>query len=168
MTPAIFFVALSGALVSSLVPLVNAELLEAKAPDAAAQARAGQVVASVLDALATARALRQREQAVDNLDELTGSQPDGVKVVDAYVNIFGPSRLGELWQTWISWFADLATSGSTLSGELYLRSSRWDRSWICAALACTCLPPTASASRTRPPRAANSPPVPERTQRSTR
>src|SRR5215218_6571938 len=76
---------------------------------------------------------QQREQAVDNLDELTGSQPDGTKVVDAYVNIFGPTRLGELWQTWISWFADLATSGSTLSGELYLRSSRWDRSWICAA-----------------------------------
>ena len=41
------------------VVLVNAELLEAKAPDAACQARAGQVVASVLDALATARALRQ-------------------------------------------------------------------------------------------------------------
>jgi hypothetical protein len=76
---------------------------------------------------------QQREQAVDNLDELTGSQPDGVKVVDSYVNIFGPARLGELWQTWIAWFADLATSGSTLSGELYLRSSRWDRSWICAA-----------------------------------
>jgi len=76
---------------------------------------------------------QQREQAVDNLDQLTGSQPDGTKVVDAYVNIFGPTRLGELWQTWISWFADLATSGSTLSGELYLRSSRWDRSWICAA-----------------------------------
>jgi hypothetical protein len=42
------------------VVLVNAELLEAKAPDAAGQARAGQVVASVLDALATARALRTR------------------------------------------------------------------------------------------------------------
>jgi hypothetical protein len=42
------------------VVLVNAELLETKAPDAASQARAGQVVASVLDALATARALRQR------------------------------------------------------------------------------------------------------------
>jgi len=42
------------------VVLVNAELLEAKAPDAAAQARAGQVVASVLDALATARALRRQ------------------------------------------------------------------------------------------------------------
>ncbi|MDF2759798.1 MAG: conserved rane protein of unknown function [Thermomicrobiales bacterium] len=76
---------------------------------------------------------QQREQAVNNLYELTGAQPDGVKVVDAYVNIFGPTRLGELWQTWISWFAELATSGSTLSGELYLRSSRWDRSWISAA-----------------------------------
>jgi len=42
------------------VVLVNAELLEAKAPDAGAQARAGQVVASVLDALATARALRRQ------------------------------------------------------------------------------------------------------------
>jgi hypothetical protein len=76
---------------------------------------------------------QQREQAVNNLDELTGAQPDGVKVVDAYVNIFGPTRLGELWQAWFSWFADLTTSGSTLSGELYLRSSRWDRSWISAA-----------------------------------
>ena len=76
---------------------------------------------------------QQREQAVNNLDALTGSQPDGMTVVDAYVNIFGPSRLGELWQTWIGWFGDLATSGSTLSGELYLRSSRWDRSWISAA-----------------------------------
>src|SRR5215218_2523809 len=76
---------------------------------------------------------QQREQAVNNLDELTGAQPDGIKVVDAYVNIFGPTRLGELWQTWLSWFADLATSGSTLSVELYLRSSRWDRSWISAA-----------------------------------
>src|SRR3954470_1916478 len=61
---------------------------------------------------------QQREQAVSNLDELAGTQPDGVKVVDAYVNIFGPSRLGELWQSWIGWFADLTTSGSTLSGEL--------------------------------------------------
>src|ERR671911_263844 len=76
---------------------------------------------------------QQREQAVNNLDQLTGAHPDGIKVVDAYVNIFGPSRLGELWQTWLAWFADLATSGSTLSGELYLRSSRWDRSWISAA-----------------------------------
>ena len=76
---------------------------------------------------------QQREQAVSKLDELTGPQPDGIKVIESYVNIFGPARLGELWQTWIEWFADLATSGSTLSGELYLRSSRWDRSWISAA-----------------------------------
>jgi hypothetical protein len=76
---------------------------------------------------------QEREQAVDNLDEFAGSPPDGIKVVDAYDNTFGASRLGELWQTWIAWFANLATSGSTLSGELYLRSSRWDRSWICAA-----------------------------------
>jgi hypothetical protein len=38
--------------------LANAELLEAKAADENARARAAQVVASVLDAMATAREIR--------------------------------------------------------------------------------------------------------------
>lgn len=38
--------------------LSHAELLEAKSPDEANRARAGQVVASVLDALATAKEIR--------------------------------------------------------------------------------------------------------------
>lgn len=76
---------------------------------------------------------QQREQAVSSLDNLTGTPPDGVKVIDAYVKSFGPARLGALWQEWMGWFEDLGSAGSTLSGELYLRSSRWDRSWISAA-----------------------------------
>jgi hypothetical protein len=40
--------------------LANAELLEAKSADEMGRARASQVVASVLDAMATARELRQR------------------------------------------------------------------------------------------------------------
>lgn len=76
---------------------------------------------------------QQREQAVANLSHLTGPNPDGTKVLDAYVEVFGPGKLGDLWQTWFDWFVDLRTSGSTLSGELYLRSSRWDRSWITTA-----------------------------------
>lgn len=40
--------------------LAHAELLEAKATDDANRARAGQVVASVLDALGTAKSIRQR------------------------------------------------------------------------------------------------------------
>ena len=40
--------------------LANAELLEVKAGDEASRARAGQVVASVLDAMATAKDIRQR------------------------------------------------------------------------------------------------------------
>jgi hypothetical protein len=76
---------------------------------------------------------QQREQAVSNLDDLTGAPPDGIKVVDSYAELFGVTKLGDLWQTWLQWFNDLRSSGSTLSGELYLRSSRWDRSWICAA-----------------------------------
>ena len=40
--------------------LANAELLEAKASDEPGRARAGQVVSSVLDAMATAREIRLR------------------------------------------------------------------------------------------------------------
>jgi hypothetical protein len=40
--------------------LANAELLEAKAADAMSRARAAQVVASVLDAMTTAREIRLR------------------------------------------------------------------------------------------------------------
>jgi hypothetical protein len=76
---------------------------------------------------------QSREQAVSDLEELTGNPPDGVKVVEAYVETYGASEIGDLWQSWFNWFSDLGSSGSTLSGELYLRSSRWDRSWICAA-----------------------------------
>ena len=42
--------------------LANAELLELKARDETSRARAAQVVASVLEALATARTLRQHLQ----------------------------------------------------------------------------------------------------------
>ena len=40
------------------IVLANAELLESKATDPAARARASQIVASALDAMATARELR--------------------------------------------------------------------------------------------------------------
>ena len=40
--------------------LANAELLEVKAGDEASRARASQVVASVLDAMTTAKDIRQR------------------------------------------------------------------------------------------------------------
>ncbi|MFN8593234.1 MAG: hypothetical protein U0031_17390 [Thermomicrobiales bacterium] len=76
---------------------------------------------------------QQREQAVASLNNLTGQSPDGIKVIDAFIETFGVGKLGELWQTWIDWFGGLASARSTLSGELYLRSSRWDRSWISAA-----------------------------------
>ena len=42
--------------------LANAELLEAKSADEMARARAAQVVASVLDAIATAREIRLRSR----------------------------------------------------------------------------------------------------------
>ena len=43
--------------------LAHAELLESKATDDANRARAAQVVASVLEAMGTAKAIRQRTEA---------------------------------------------------------------------------------------------------------
>ncbi|MBA3450060.1 MAG: hypothetical protein H0T18_02470, partial [Chloroflexia bacterium] len=43
---------------------------------------------------------QQREQAVDGLVQLAGTQPDGVKVVVAFVESYGASKLGDLWQQW--------------------------------------------------------------------
>ena len=45
--------------------LAHAELLEAKAPDEAARARAAQVVSSVLDAMGTTRELRSATEPAD-------------------------------------------------------------------------------------------------------
>ena len=41
------------------IVLANAELLEVKAPDDVSRARAGQIVASALDAMGTTKAIRQ-------------------------------------------------------------------------------------------------------------
>jgi hypothetical protein len=43
--------------------LANAELLEAKAPDDKMRARASQIVASVLDAMSTAKEIRTRTRS---------------------------------------------------------------------------------------------------------
>ncbi|MCA9864353.1 MAG: hypothetical protein KC432_15075, partial [Thermomicrobiales bacterium] len=74
-----------------------------------------------------------RESAVTKLHNLAGPAPDGVSVVDTYVKTYGYENLGSLWETWQEWFQDLAHSGSTLAGELYMRSTRWDRSWVTTA-----------------------------------
>ncbi len=48
--------------------LANAELLQAKATDDATRARAAQVVGSVLEALTTAREIRGRLNATDDIN----------------------------------------------------------------------------------------------------
>jgi len=47
------------------IVLAHAELLEAKATDEAARARAAQVVSSVLDAMGTAREIRSSTEPAD-------------------------------------------------------------------------------------------------------
>jgi len=53
--------------------LANAELIEAKSSDEPGRARAGQVVLSVLDAMATARQIRLRVKDVSSQESDTAS-----------------------------------------------------------------------------------------------
>lgn len=55
--------------------LANAELLEAKAGDESARARAGQVVNSVLEAMKTAREIRQRTKDQDDMSQNSVTTP---------------------------------------------------------------------------------------------
>ena len=57
------------------------------------------------------------EQAVRDLDALAGVQPDGLRVLDAFVESFGASKLGALWQAWLDRFAQLVTARSTLASS---------------------------------------------------
>ena len=53
--------------------LANAELLEAKASDEGARARAGQVVNSVLEAMTTAREIRLRTREADDNSQISAT-----------------------------------------------------------------------------------------------
>jgi hypothetical protein len=55
--------------------LANAELLEAKAADESTRARAGQVVNSVLEAMKTAREIRQRTKDQDDMSQNSVTTP---------------------------------------------------------------------------------------------
>jgi hypothetical protein len=55
--------------------LANAELLEAKAGDESTRARAGQVVNSVLEAMKTAREIRQRTKDQDDMSQNSVTSP---------------------------------------------------------------------------------------------
>ncbi|MCA9878472.1 MAG: hypothetical protein KC442_11840 [Thermomicrobiales bacterium] len=76
---------------------------------------------------------QSRETAVMKLHNLAGPAPDGVGIVESYVRVYGPDKLGDLWESWQEWFQDLAHSRSTLAGELYMRSTSWNRSWVTTA-----------------------------------
>lgn len=78
-------------------------------------------------------AYQSREAAVTKLHNLAGPAPDGVMVVQSYIDTYGYEELGDLWSDWQDWFQDLANSGTTLAGELYMRSTSWDRSWVTTA-----------------------------------
>jgi hypothetical protein len=78
-------------------------------------------------------AFSRREQAVNMLEVRAGNPPSALEMLQRFNRIHGLDKLGEYWQTWEQWFADLEESHSTLPALVFFRSPRPDASWVTAA-----------------------------------
>jgi hypothetical protein len=78
-------------------------------------------------------AFSRREAAVTLLEVRAGNPPSAVEMIKRYYRIHGLDRLGEQWQAWESWFAEIEESHTSLAALVFFRSPRADRSWVTAA-----------------------------------
>lgn len=78
-------------------------------------------------------AFSRREAAVTLLEVRAGNPPSAVEMIKRFYRIHGLDRLGEQWQAWESWFADVEESHTSLAALVFFRSPRADRSWVTAA-----------------------------------
>jgi len=77
-------------------------------------------------------AFSRREAAVTLLEVRAGNPPSAVEMIKRYYRIHGLDRLGEQWQAWESWFAEVEESHTSLAALVFFRSPRADRSWVTA------------------------------------
>jgi hypothetical protein len=78
-------------------------------------------------------AFSRREAAVSMLEVRAGNPPSAVEMLKRYYRVHGLERLGELWQNWETWFADIEESHTSLAALVFFRSPHPDRSWVNAA-----------------------------------
>ena len=78
-------------------------------------------------------AFSKRESAVSLLEVRAGSPPSAVEMLKRYYRVHGLERLGEQWQLWENWFAEVEESHTSLAALVFFRSPRAERSWVTAA-----------------------------------
>ncbi len=78
-------------------------------------------------------AFSKREAAVSLLEVRAGNPPSAVEMLKRFYRVHGLERLGEQWQLWENWFAEIEESHTSLAALVFFRSPRPDRSWVTAA-----------------------------------
>ncbi len=78
-------------------------------------------------------AFSRREQAVNLLEVRAGSPPSAVEMLLRFQRNQGLEKLGDYWQLWEAWFADIEESHTTLPALVFFRSPRAENSWVTAA-----------------------------------
>jgi hypothetical protein len=76
---------------------------------------------------------QRRESAVTLLEVRAGAPPWAVNLLVRYHRIEKTDRLGELWQQWEGWFADVEESHVSFPALAFFRSPEPDHSWVTAA-----------------------------------
>jgi hypothetical protein len=77
-------------------------------------------------------AFSRREAAVTLLEVRADSPPSAVEMILRFHRIQGLDRLGQQWEVWEAWFADIEESHTSLPAVAFFRSPHPDRSWITA------------------------------------
>ena len=78
-------------------------------------------------------AFARRETAVKLLEVRAGDPPSAVEMLLRFQRIHGLDRLGEQWQVWEAWFADIDESHTSLSPLVFFRSPLPQHCWVTAA-----------------------------------
>lgn len=78
-------------------------------------------------------AFSRREAAVTLLEVRAGVPPSAVEMILRFNRIHGLENLGELWQAWEIWFAEIDESHTSLPALVFFRSPRAENSWVTAA-----------------------------------
>jgi hypothetical protein len=75
-------------------------------------------------------AFQRREAAVRLLEVRASSPPTAVEMLKRFNRIHGWERLGQQWETWEAWFADIEESHTSLAALVFFRSPQPDHSWL--------------------------------------
>jgi hypothetical protein len=78
-------------------------------------------------------AFSRREVSVKLLEVRAGNPPSAIVMLQRFFRNQGIDQLGDEWQKWEVWFADIDESHTTLPALVFFRSPLPDHSWVNAA-----------------------------------